>query len=150
MIERKDEVLSTFLEALTTLTDTDALEHEIERQQAEQDVVSQQMSRMIRENAEVAQNQAEYNARLQPLEEQYEALKGAMLRAKEAISEQTGRRRRLEAFMCELRESSLQIAFDTRVFLGTTEKITVSKGQRKSEKQLVFRFKDGTEVTVTI
>ena len=150
MIERKDEVLSTFLEALTTLTDTDALEHEIERQQAEQDVVSQQMSRMIRENAEVAQNQAEYNARLQPLEEQYEALKGAMLRAKEAISEQTGRRRRLEAFMCELRESSLQIAFDARVFLGTVERITVFKGASKGEKRLVFRFRDGTEVTVTI
>lgn len=73
-----------------------------------------------------------------------------MIRAKEAISEQTGRRRKLEAFMCELRESSLLTAFDERVFLGTTEKITVSKGQRKREKQLVFRFKDGTEVTVTI
>ena len=150
MIERKDEVLSTFLEALTTLTDTDALEREIERLQAEQDVVSQQMSRMIRENAEVAQNQAEYSARLQPLEEQYEALKGAMLRTKEAISEQTGRRRKLEAFMRELSENDFLTAFDERMFLGTTEKITVSKGQRKSEKQLVFHFKDGTEVTVTI
>lgn len=150
VIERKDEVLSTLQEALATLTDSDGLEHEIERLQAEQDVVSQQMSRMIRENAEIAQNQAEYNARLQPLEERYEALKGAMLRTKEAISEQTGRRRKLEAFMCELSENNLLTAFDERVFLGTTEKITVSEGQRKSEKQLVFRFKDGTEVTATI
>ena len=150
VIERKDEVLSTLQEALATLTDSDGLEHEIERLQAEQDVVSQQMSRMIRENAEIAQNQTEYNARLQPLEERYEALKGAMLRTKEAISEQTGRRRKLEAFMCELSENDLLTAFDERVFLGTTEKITVSKGQHKSEKQLVFRFRDGTEVTVTI
>ena len=150
MIERKDEVLSALQEALATLTDTDGLEREIERLQAEQDVVSQQMSRMIRENAEVAQNQAEYNARLQPLEERYEALKGAMLRTKEAISEQRGRRRKLEAFMRELSENDLLTAFDERMFLGTVEKITVSKGQRKSEKQLVFRFKDGTEVTVTI
>ena len=69
VIKRKDEVLSTLQEALATLTDSDRLEHEIERLQAEQDAVAQQMSRMIRENAEVAQNQAEYNARLQPLEE---------------------------------------------------------------------------------
>ena len=48
-IERKDEVLSTLQEALTTLTDSDGLEREIERLQAEQEVVSQQMSRMIRE-----------------------------------------------------------------------------------------------------
>lgn len=72
------------------------------------------------------------------------------LRAKEAISEQTGRRRKLEAFMNGLSENDFLTAFDERMFLGTTEKITVSKGQRKSEKQLVFHFKDGTEVTVTI
>ena len=150
VIERKDEVLSALQEALATLADTDGLEREIERLQAEQDVVSQQMSRMIRENAEVAQNQAEYNARLQPLEEQYEALKGAMLRTKEAISEKTGRRRKLEAFMRELSENDLLTAFDERVFLGTVEKITVSKGQCKSEKQLVFRFKDGKDVAVTL
>lgn len=72
------------------------------------------------------------------------------LRAKEAISEQTGRRRKLEAFMNELSENDFLTVFDERMFLGTTEKITVSKGQRKSEKQLVFHFKDGTEVTVTI
>lgn len=99
VLEQKEEILTALQEALTTLTDTDALECEIERLQAEQDVVSQQMSRMIRENAEVAQNQAEYNARLQPLEEQYEALKGAMLRTKETISEKTGRRRKLEAWL---------------------------------------------------
>ena len=150
MLEQKEEILTAIQEALATLTDSDGLEHEIERLQAEQDVVSRQMSRMIRENAEVAQNQAEYNARLQPLEEQYEALKGAMLRTKEAISENTGRRWKLEAFINELSENDFLTAFDERMFLGTTEKITVSKGQHKSEKQLVFRFKDGTKVTVTI
>lgn len=105
---------------------------------------------MIRENAEVAQNQAECNARLQPLEKQYEALKSAMLRAKEAISEQTGHRRRLEAFMCELRESSLLTVFNERVFLGTIERITVFKGASKGVKRLVFRFKDGRDVAVAI
>ena len=123
---------------------------ECERLQEEQDAVSQQMNRMIRENAEVAQNQAEYNARLQPLEERYEALKNAMLRTKEAISEQTGRRRRLEAFMRELRESSLLTAFDEHVFLGTVERITVFKGSNKGEKRLVFRFKDGRDVAVSL
>ncbi len=150
VIERKDEVLSALQEALATLTDTDGLEREIERLQAEQDVVSQQMSRMIRENAEVAQNQAEYNARLQPLEERYEALKNTMLKTKEAISEQTGRRRKLEAFMCELRESSLLTVFDERVFLGAVERITVFKGASRGEKRLVFRFKDGRDVAVAL
>ena len=150
MLEQKEEILSALQEALASLTDASGLERECDHLQAEQDAVAQQIGRMIRENAEVAQNQAEYNARLQPLEDRYEALKNAMLKTKEAISEQTGRRRKLEAFMRELSENDFLTAFDERMFLGTTEKITVSKGQRKSEKQLVFRFKDGTEVTVTI
>ena len=150
VFEQKEEILSTLQEVLVGLTDTSGLELECERLQEEQDVVAQQMSRMIRENAEVAQNQAEYNARLQPLEERHEALKSSMLRAKEAISEQTGRRRKLEAFMRELSENDLLTAFDERVFLGTVERITVFKGASKGEKRLVFRFRDGTEVTVTI
>ena len=150
VLEQKEEILSALQEALAGLTDVSRLECECDRLQAEQDVVARQMSRMIRENAEVAQNQAEYNARLQPLEERYEALKSAMLRAKEAISEQTGRRRRLEAFMRELRESSLLTVFDERVFLGTVERITVFKGASRDEKRLVFRFKDGRDVAVTL
>lgn len=130
------------------LTDSSSLERECEHLQAEQNAVSQQMNRMIRENAEVAQKQAEYNARLQSLEERYETLKTAMHRIQEAISEQTGRRRRLEAFMRELRESSLLIAFDERVFLGTVERITVFKRAIKEEKRLIFRFKNGWNVTV--
>ena len=150
VLEQKEEILSALQEALAGLTDASGLERECDRLQAEQDVVSQQMGRMIRENAEVAQNQAEYNTRLQPLEEQYEALKGAMLRTKEAIAEQTGRRRKLEAFMCELRESSLLTVFDERVFLGAVERITVFKGASRGEKRLVFRFKDGRDVAVSL
>ena len=150
VLEQKEKILSALQEALAGLTDASGLKRECERLQEEQDAVSQQMSRMIRENAEVVQNQAEYNARLQPLEERYEVLKNAMLRTKEAISEQTGRRRRLEAFIRELRESSLLTAFDERVFLGSVERITVFKGASKGEKQLVFRFKDGRNVAVTL
>ena len=63
VLEQKEEILSALQEALAGLTDTSSLEIECERLQAEQDAGAQQMSRMIRENAEVAQNQAEYNAR---------------------------------------------------------------------------------------
>ena len=42
------------------------------------------------------------------------------------------------------------IAFDERVFLGTVERITVFKGASKGEKRLVFRFKDGRDVAVTL
>lgn len=69
-------------------------------------MVSRQMSRIICENAEVARNQAEYNTWL----------------------------RTLEAFMHEQSENGILIAFGERVFLGTTEKITVSKGQRKRDR----------------
>ena len=37
-----------------------------------------------------------------------------------------------------------------RVFLGTVERITVFKGASRGEKRLVFRFKDGRDVAVSL
>ena len=47
-------------------------------------------------------------------------------------------------------ESSLLTAFDERVFLGSVEQITVFKGASRGEKRLVFRFKDGRDVAVSL
>lgn len=125
-------------------------EREIECPKTEQNAVSRQISRMLRENAEIAQNQAKYNARLEPPEKRYEALKDAIIKTRKVISEQTDRPRKPEAFMREPRENSLPTAFDECVFLGAVGKSTMFKGQRKTKRGSPFAFKDGTEATATV
>lgn len=40
--------------------------------------------------------------------------------------------------------------FDESVFTGTVDCMIVRKGQHKTEKRLIFRLKDGTEVPIII
>ena len=40
--------------------------------------------------------------------------------------------------------------FDESVFTGTVDCVIVRKGLRKNDRQMVFRFKDGTEIPMTI
>lgn len=40
--------------------------------------------------------------------------------------------------------------FDESVFTGTVDCVIVRKGLRKNDRQMVFRFKDGTEISMTI
>ena len=52
------------------------------------------------------------------------------------------RKRKLEAFMCELKNAEQRVSFDEQLFVRTVEQITVFPGK------LVFVFKDGTEIPV--
>ena len=52
------------------------------------------------------------------------------------------RKRKLEAFMSELKNAERLIDFDEQLFVRTVEQITVFPDK------LVFVFKDGTEIPV--
>ena len=58
------------------------------------------------------------------------------------MSDKLFRKRKLEAFVSELKSAEHLISFDEQLFIRTVEQITVF-----SEK-LVFVFKDGTEIPV--
>ena len=92
------------------------------------------MSRVSCENAEAAQKRAEYNVRLQLLEEWYEVLKGAMIRTKGIVFEQTGHCQKLEMFMLELRKKDLLNVFDENVLLRMQKRSLCPKWQCNSEK----------------
>ena len=58
------------------------------------------------------------------------------------MSDKLFRKRKLEAFMSELKSAEQLLSFDEQMFIRTVEQITVF-----SDK-LVFVFKDGTETPV--
>ena len=108
----------------------------------EKDGILQRITDLIHENATTKMDQGEYNCRYDALEAQRIAISEKQKRIKEKLSDKLFRKRKLEAFMCELKNAERLVSFDEQLFVRTVEQITVF-----SDK-LVFAFKDGTEIPV--
>ena len=124
------------------MTDTAVLEADLQRQGLEKDGVFQRITDLIHENATTKMDQGEYNCRYDGLETQRIAISEKQKRIKEKLADKLFRKRKLEAFMSELKNAEQLVSFDERMFIRTVEQITVF-----SDK-LVFVFKDGTETPV--
>ena len=118
--------------------------------QEEQDIVYGKIESLIHENAQVAQDQKEYNRRMEALYARCEELKSRMAKVRSQIMDKTGRSRNIEAYLQRISMTEPLMVFDESVFAGTVDCVIVRKGQGKNEKQMIFRFKDGTEIPMTI
>ena len=143
-------IVETCTQVLGTLNDTAPLEQEAERLQAEQDIVYGKIESLIQENAQVAQDQKEYNRRMEALCARSEELKGSMAKVRSQIMDRAGRSRNIEAYLQRISRTEPLTVFDESVFAGTADCVIVRKGQGKNDRQMVFRFKDGTEIPMTI
>ena len=63
--------------------------------------------------------------------------------------DRVGRSRSIEAYLQRISRTEPLTVFDESVFTGTVDCVTVGKGQGKNDRQLIFRFKDGTEIPMT-
>ena len=124
------------------MTDTAALDAVLQRLEMEKDGVFQRITALIHENATTKMDQGEYNCRYDALEAQRIAISEKQKRIKEKLSDKLFRKRKLEAFMCELKNAERLINFDEQLFIRTVEQITVFPDK------LVFVFKNGTEIPV--
>ena len=106
------------------------------------------MERMARRNAEIAQDQAEYNRAFDALSAKCSALKEKIGALKAQLAAKVGRKQNLEAFMEKLREKGISTSFDERTFTAIIAQVIVYPGEGKNAKKLVFRFRDGTEITI--
>lgn len=67
---------------------------------------------------------------------------------KEQLTVKAGRKRKLEAFIDKIKNTTRLISFDEQLFAGTVEQVIVNHSKTKNEKTLTFCFRDGTEITV--
>ena len=150
VIQRKREIIEACSQALRTLNDTSSLEQKAAHLQEEQDVVYGKIESLIHENAQVAQDQKEYNRRMEALYARCEELKSSMAKVRSQIMDRAGRSRNIEAYLQKISRTEPLTVFDESVFAGTVDCVIVRKGQEKNDRQMVFRFKDGTEIPMTI
>ena len=73
-----------------------------------------------------------------------------MAKVRSQIMDRAGRSRNVEAYLQRISRTEPLTVFDESVFTGTVDCVTVCKGQGKNDRQMVFRFKDGTEIPMTI
>ena len=79
-----------------------------------------------------------------------EEQKSGIAKIRSQIMDKVGRRRNVEAYLQKVSRRESLTVFDESVFTGAVDCVIDRKGQRKTEKQLIFRLKDGTEVSITI
>ena len=108
----------------------------------EKDGILQRITDLIHENATTKMDQGEYNCRYDGLETQRVAISEKQRRIKEKLTDKLFRKRKLEAFMCELKNAEQLVSFDEQLFIRTVEQITVFPDK------LVFVFRDSTEIPV--
>ena len=148
LLERRGEIFSAYETMIASLTDTARQECELERTQARIDEINLEMERMVRRNAQAAQNQEEYNRTFDALSAKRNTLNEKILTLKAQLATKAGRKRKLEAFMDKLRQTESLVGFDEQLFAGTVEQVIVNRGESKTEKRMTFCFKDGMEIVI--
>ena len=86
----------------------------------------------------MAQDQKEYNRRMEALYARCEELKSSMAKVKSQIMDKAGRSRNIEAYLQKISRTEPLTVFDESVFAGTVDCVIVRKGQGNTEKQLIF------------
>lgn len=127
----------------TTVNDCEKLDAEIETLNEEIQVVAELVNQCIKENATTEQSQENYTRNYNRLVSRYEK---AVVRLKDITAERDKRNQRdreLRIFMVSLKEKPLVIEkFDEELWICLLESATVY-----ADGQIIFRFKDGTEIT---
>lgn len=126
---------------------TDALDAESAAMETELEIVSELTRKLIAENATTVMQQDEYNRRYDALAQRY---RDAEDRAQQLQNQKVTRRFQadvIESFMNEIRafDDSFPVQYSDRLWLNLIDRVTFYEDGR-----LVFRFKNGTEITETL
>ena len=140
----KDEIIENIREMKAILCNTDDLFAEKERLDADVTIAAERLQEAIDENARVAQDQNEYEIRYAELDKRYEELSAERDGVADTIKEKESKAIRLDEFIRALSErEGVRASFDESLWGCLVESVTISR-----RKDMTFRFRDGSEITV--
>lgn len=144
LIGIKESLLEDCREMQTVLSDTTALDEELKTVTEEFMVVREMLRKMVEDNSRKVQDQDEFWAKYNPLDER---AKKANARIQELMAQRSQRLQKAEtigAFMFELHERDEAVeAFDNKLWFMTVDKVVVQR-----DGKLVYHFRNGTTVEV--
>ncbi|GHV17615.1 serine recombinase [Clostridia bacterium] len=140
----KDSYIEECRLAANALIGTDNLDLESEKLITERGEIYDKIKSLIDENAQVAIDQSVYNQLRDTLTEQYGEINQKLSDIADEKQSRIARRERVNMFLEDLRKrDGLLTEFDESLCLATLDRITVN-----SERDIVVKFRDGTEVNV--
>lgn len=147
LTETREVLLDTCQLLLDQYLNTDAIDAECVALDTEMEIVSELTRKLIAENATTVIQQDEYNRRYDDLAQRYHT---AEERVRQLQGQKITRRFQadvIESFMNEIQsiDDSLPLQYSDRLWLNLIDCVTVYEDRR-----LVFRFKNGTEITETL
>jgi len=142
LLSNKKEIIANLTMLKKALFDTSALEAERTAQQHELAVTAELIQQSIAENARIAQDQAEYQKKYDALVVRFNAAQTQVDELTEQLSATKARSQSMEVFISELKkQDGLLAEFDERLWCSLVDFATINEGG-----ELVFTFKDGTEI----
>lgn len=141
LITQKDAIITALTASLDTAFDLTALKAEQAELESEMTVVSDLIQKCIYENAHVALDQVEYQKRYDGLTARFDIAKARHEALDETIRSKQSRRATIEAFLATLAEANLVDTFDTALWCGLVDFVTVH-----STDDVRITFRNGMEI----
>ncbi|HNX29465.1 MAG TPA: recombinase family protein [Syntrophomonadaceae bacterium] len=142
LIDNKDEILANYDEIIAQITDCRRQEREIAKIDEDCASIEVLIQKLIAENARSVLEQSEYNRKYSGYVTRYNELQTRRQELNNDITMRQARRSQMKAFIKQLtKQDQLLTEFDEGLWSATLNAMVV-----KSEQEVVFQFKDGTEL----
>jgi len=142
LIHNKAEILENYNDIIARITDCKRQEKEIEKIDEDCASIEVLIQKLIAENARSAIEQGEYNRKYSGYVSRYNELQTRRQGLNSDITMRQARRNQMKAFIKELtKQDQLLTEFDEGLWSATLNAMVI-----KSEQEVIFQFKDGTEL----
>ena len=144
MLENREDFLAACQQVRDILSDCTVLEKKVDELFIQQNEVNTILQAYIRENATKPQKQDEYNERYNEYAQKSVEIKKAIAAVQAKIARRLSRKELLDGMVRELETADLALTqFDEKLWHIMVENVTVGL-----DGEMVFRFRNGMEVTV--
>lgn len=141
LIGQKEAIIAALTASLDAAFDLTALKSKQAELESEMAVVSDLIEKCIYENAHTVLDQEEYQKRYDGLTARFDAAKTRLEAVEDAIHSKQSRRATIEAFLATLADANLVDTFDTALWCGLVDFVTVH-----SKDDVRLTFKNGQEI----
>ncbi len=141
LIGQKETITAALTASLDAAFDLTALKAEQTELGSEMAVVSDLIEKCIYENAHTAIDQEEYQKHYEKLTARFDMVKARLAAVEDTIHSKQSRRATIEAFLATLAEAKLVDKFDTALWCGLVDYITIY-----GKDDVRFTFKNGQEI----
>ena len=143
VLGNKGEIIAVCETVMTERCKVETLNEENARLQAELEVTTGLMERLIAANAAMAQDQEEYNRQFAEYETRYNMLREKVAEVEAERARRIAQRGTLKEYLATLSTQGPITSFDETLRYGTVEQVRV-----KADNRLCFIFKDGKETEI--